>query len=75
MLHRLHAEGLARSLAIVEPENTPSIVLNENFGCRRIGVIGRVGVGSARHCFCRTNAGELAPGTMCTPKGPMTPAR
>ena len=68
MLHRLRAEGLARSLAIVEPENTPSLVLNETFGCRPIGLIGRVGAGSARYCFCRTNAGEVAPGTMCTPQ-------
>jgi GNAT superfamily N-acetyltransferase len=68
MLHRLRDEGLERSLAIVEPENTPAVILNETFGVRRIGLIGRLGTGSARHCFCRTNAGEVSPGTMCAPR-------
>jgi ribosomal protein S18 acetylase RimI-like enzyme len=68
MLHRLRDEGLARSLAIVEPENTPALVLNETFGFRRIGLIGRLGAGSTRYCFCRTNAGEIPPGTMCAAK-------
>jgi ribosomal protein S18 acetylase RimI-like enzyme len=68
MLRRLREEGVARSLAIVEPENASAVILNEKFGSRRIAVIGRLGAGSARYCFCRTNAGEVAPGTMCAPR-------
>jgi GNAT superfamily N-acetyltransferase len=68
MLHRLRSEGLKRTLAIVEPENTPAVTLNEKLGFRPIGVIGRVGAGSARYCFCRTNPGEIPPGTICLAK-------
>jgi GNAT superfamily N-acetyltransferase len=65
MLRRLREEGVTRSLAIVEPENIPAVTFNDRFGSRRIGVIGRLGAGSVRRCFCRMDAGEVAPGTMC----------
>jgi GNAT superfamily N-acetyltransferase len=68
MIRRLRNEGITCSLAIVEPENMPSVRFNAKFGSRRIGVIGAAGAGSARYCFCRTNRGETVPGTMCGAK-------
>ena len=65
MIRRLREEGITCSLAIVEPENIPSVRFNEKFGFRRIGVIGRLGAGRARYCFCRMDEGETAPGRMC----------
>jgi GNAT superfamily N-acetyltransferase len=65
MMRRLRDEGLVRTLAIVEPENISAVRLNEKFGFRPIGIIGRLGAGRLRYCFCRMNRGELAPGSMC----------
>jgi GNAT superfamily N-acetyltransferase len=69
MMRRLGEEGITRSLAIVEPENPPAVRFYERLGLRRIGTIGSVGAGRARLCFCRTNRGEPAPGSICRGTG------